>query len=103
MTKFFLVLACLFFMTFGGGSMQSTQSSRVWICTGSGAYAYHNNRACSGLNNCKATIIQVTEKEAIEKYSRKKCKKCYRLNKAFIYSVFLNSEDDCIDTSFFIE
>ena len=80
----------------------SVQTSKVWICTSSGAYAYHNNRACSGLNNCKATIIQVTEKEAIEKWGRKKCKRCYHLNKVLIYSDFLYSEDAHIKASYYI-
>lgn len=93
MKKFLIVLACFFLLAFEAGSVQSTQTSKVWICTGSGAYAYHNNRACSGLNNCKATIIQVTEKEAIEKWGRKKCKKCYHLNEALIYGDSINTRD----------
>lgn len=80
--RILFILVLLFSLSFEAGSVQSAQTSRVWICTSSGAYAYHNNRACSGLNNCKATIIQVTEKEAIEKWGRKKCKKCYNLNES---------------------
>ena len=93
MKKFLIVLACFFLLAFEAGSVQSTQTSKVWICTGTGAYAYHNNRACSGLNNCKATIIQVTEKEAIEKWGRKKCKKCYNLNESLICVDYINTED----------
>jgi len=74
MKRLILILFCLFTFSIAA---DSAQSSKVWICTSSGAYAYHNNRGCSGLNNCRATIIQVSEQEAIEKWGRRKCKRCY--------------------------
>lgn len=47
----------------------------VYICTGSSSYAYHANKNCSGLNNCKGEIKAVTIAEA-EQQHRKPCKKC---------------------------
>lgn len=47
----------------------------VYICTGTKAYAYHVNKNCSGLSNCKGTIKAVTLSEA-EAQHRKPCKKC---------------------------
>ena len=69
----FIVLCLISFELAAGNAAESI----VWICTSSGAYAYHNNRQCQGLNNCKATIIQVTKEEAIQKWGRRPCKRCY--------------------------
>ena len=55
------------------------QETYVWICTGGSAYAYHSRSSCSGLNNCQGRIIKVTEREAIEKYHRRPCKRCYKV------------------------
>ena len=54
----------------------SASGGSVYICTGSGAYAYHSNRNCSGLNNCKADIVTTSLSKA--KKSRKACNICYR-------------------------
>ena len=51
----------------------------VWICTGPSAYAYHSNQNCSGLNRCSAEIKMVTLHDAIVKWHRDKCKKCYKV------------------------
>ena len=44
----------------------STYGQRtVYICTGSGAYKYHYDIACRGLNNCTAEIKEISEDKAI--------------------------------------
>lgn len=54
---------------------EESGSGSVYICTGSGAYAYHSNSGCRGLNNCQGSIISVSVSEA--KKSRVPCKICY--------------------------
>lgn len=49
----------------------------VWICTGKAAYSYHNNRNCSGLNRCKASIKKVTLEKALS-MKRTACDICYK-------------------------
>ena len=66
----------------------------VWICTGSSAYAYHSHQNCSGLNRCSAEIKMVTLHDAIVKWRRDKCKKCYK--------TYYNSSS-CSDDSGFTE
>ena len=51
-------------------------SEELYICQGNYAYAYHNNKNCSGLNRCKAEIVGMTIEEAKHKRS-KPCGKCY--------------------------
>lgn len=44
----------------------STYGQRtVYICTGSGAYKYHYDIECRGLNNCTAEIKEISEEKAI--------------------------------------
>lgn len=50
-------------------------TARVYVCTGSMAYAYHTHRECRGLNRCTATIKQTTAKAA-RKEGRKFCGIC---------------------------
>ena len=57
----------------------SQDTTYVWICTGPSAYAYHSNQNCSGLNRCSAEIKMVTLHDAIVKWKRDKCKKCYKV------------------------
>ena len=57
---------------------ESQDKIKVWICTGSSAYTYHSRSNCSGMNNCKSSIKQVTLDEAVKKYHRRPCKKCWR-------------------------
>lgn len=52
-------------------------TTKVFICTGSAAYAYHTHRSCPGLNRCTATIRETTVKEA-KKEGRKFCGYCRR-------------------------
>ena len=51
--------------------------SKVWICTGKSAYAYHCDRNCSGLNKCRSEIKKVTLAQAKKLGRTKKCKICY--------------------------
>ena len=37
----------------------------VYVCTGSGAYKYHYDIECRGLNNCTADIKEIREEKAI--------------------------------------
>jgi hypothetical protein len=55
----------------------SSQTTYVYICTGSGAYSYHNNSNCSGLNNCKSEIKKVSIEYA-RSLKRTPCGKCYK-------------------------
>lgn len=52
----------------------SSCSSYYYICTGDGAYAYHDKIDCRGLNNCKGNIISATEEELSE---YRPCKICF--------------------------
>lgn len=74
-----LLLVLFFILSFDCSFVQAgiDSESKVWICTSSGAYAYHSKRTCRGLNNCKTDIVLVTKQEAIEKFRRKPCKICY--------------------------
>ena len=50
---------------------------QVYVCTGTGAYRYHYYKDCSGLNNCKASIVKMSEQEAKKKKNiNGLCKKC---------------------------
>ena len=51
-------------------------SGGVYICTGSGAYAYHNSSSCRGLNNCRGEIKVVSVSKA-NSMNRKPCDICY--------------------------
>lgn len=73
-TLFFLVF--LLFAVGCGEDDEKSNGETVYICTGSGAYAYHKYSSCSGLNNCKAEIVSVTLKEAKKK--RSACNICYK-------------------------
>ena len=60
------------------GALSNTPATIVYICAGGIAYAYHEFRNCFGPNNCTHEIIKITIKEAVDKYSRKPCKRCYK-------------------------
>jgi hypothetical protein len=73
MKKLFVLLVVGLLFTscedlFTGGS--------VYICTGSGAYAYHNSSNCRGLNNCGGSIKSVSVSKA-KSMGRKSCSICY--------------------------
>lgn len=79
---------------------------QVYVCTGNGAYRYHYYRNCSGLNNCKATIMKTSIEEAKRmpniKGLCKKCEKEMRIAKNvvvetndFLANVEQEKEDSC--------
>ncbi len=55
-----------------GGGKPTT--GYVYICTGPGAYAYHSNPYCSGLNRCSYTVKKVPKSSVS---NRRACQKCY--------------------------
>lgn len=69
--KLVLLVFCLFFLL----SASQNSQSYVYVCLSSKAYAYHIDRNCRFLNQCKQKIKRVTLKDAIE-LGRKPCKGC---------------------------
>ena len=59
----------------GSATAQIKKSTKVYICTGKTARAYHTNRNCEGLGNCKSEIKQIKMKEAV-KQGRHFCSYC---------------------------
>ena len=53
--------------------------SKVYICTGKRAYAYHRSSECKWLKKCSHAIDELTLGEAAEVYHRRPCKPCYKL------------------------
>lgn len=51
--------------------------SSVYICTGQYAKAYHKNKNCRGLGNCRGDIKQVSIEETM-RMGRIPCESCYR-------------------------
>ena len=47
-------------------------NTKVFICTGPNAEAYHFSRNCRGLSNCKHTVKEVAKGDAI-KLGRRIC------------------------------
>lgn len=72
----FLFFLLLFIVGCREEDNDGTSEGSVYICTGNGAYAYHKNNTCSGLNNCQGNIVSTTLKEA--KKERSACKICYK-------------------------
>ena len=48
-------------------SSKNDSVSTVWVCYGTSAKAYHTRRYCDGLSNCKGSIREMTEQDAINK------------------------------------
>ncbi|MDB3906100.1 hypothetical protein N9355_01360 [Crocinitomicaceae bacterium] len=59
----FIVLSCS-----GSG-----ESDGVYICVSEGAYAYHHNADCGGLNRCTHQVRKVSLEEAQNEYGRQAC------------------------------
>ena len=51
------------------------QKTKVYICTGTSATAYHASKTCRGLSSCKGSIKEITIDEA-KAMKRKPCKIC---------------------------
>ena len=78
MKRIIILLILALAVTSCAGNRQrkaNEEKEMVWICTGSSATTYHDNRSCRGLNNCRATIEEIPLEEA-EVY-RRPCKICY--------------------------
>lgn len=56
--------AILTYILFSLSAICAFAQRQVYVCTGDGAYRYHYYRNCSGLNNCKATIVKKSLEEA---------------------------------------
>ncbi|GGH37316.1 hypothetical protein IA57_05755 [Mangrovimonas yunxiaonensis] len=61
--KVILVLLALVFAFF----LTSSNTSKVYICTGNYSKKYHYSNTCRGLSNCKAAIKGVSLEEARNK------------------------------------
>ena len=76
MKKALLLFALLLFTVGCGNEDSESGGGTVYICTGSGDYAYHSNSSCSVLNNCQAEIVSINLNEAKKK--RSACNICYK-------------------------
>lgn len=75
MMKTLLFLLLLFAAGYGEGESKSN-GEKVYICTGSSAYAYHFSSDCRGFNNCQGDVVAVSISKA-QNMGRKACKICY--------------------------
>ncbi|HWJ25513.1 MAG TPA: hypothetical protein VNS32_03165 [Flavisolibacter sp.] len=73
--KLFLTFILPLVFAFAGGP--TLKADKVYVCDSRTSEAYHINKNCRGLNRCTHTIIEVTEKQAIDSYHKRKCKICY--------------------------
>lgn len=70
----FLITATLCLsMTTADHAATHNYGDKVYICDSEGAYAYHYDPNCRGLNNCKHNKIPVTISEAYQKGKKKLC------------------------------
>lgn len=68
------VLLTIIFVSF---AICASAQKQVYVCTGDGAYRYHYYSDCSGLGNCRATIVKKSLEEAKKMPNIKGlCKKC---------------------------
>ena len=79
--KHTLTLIAALALLCGSATAQIKKSTKVYICTGKTARAYHTNRNCEGLGNCKGEIKQIKMKEAV-KQGRHFCSYCKKNQKA---------------------
>lgn len=64
-------------MSLALSALCASAQRQVYVCMGAYRYRYHYYRDCSGLNNCKATIVKMSESEAEKKPNiNGLCKKC---------------------------
>jgi hypothetical protein len=54
----------------------SSGGTKVFICDSPQAVAYHSNKNCRGLQKCVHRVLEVWEREALDKGLRG-CKICY--------------------------
>ena len=76
--SFFLTLAllCSFASTSATTETAASETTYVYICTGSSSTKYHKTSSCRGLNNCQGDIVKITKSDAENKYHRTACKIC---------------------------
>lgn len=85
MKNIIILLSFLFFtgnIHAGYGYLNKIEKTRkkdntVYVCDGPKAYAFHKNPNCSGLSKCSQQVLKVSENDAINKYKRRACRKCY--------------------------
>jgi hypothetical protein len=68
MAKYLIILTLIFLSSCG-----SNDDSNVYVCISSGAYAYHHDKDCDGLNQCTHEIRTMTKEEAENDYGREVC------------------------------
>lgn len=66
----YLMLLSLLFVLF---SFSGTSGETVYICVSKSSVAYHLNKECRGIKQCKAEIKAVSRNHAINTYGRKLC------------------------------
>lgn len=76
--SFFLTLAllCSFASTPATIETAASETTYVYICTGSYSTKYHKTSSCRGLNNCQGDIVKITKSDAENRYGRTACKIC---------------------------
>lgn len=58
-------------------SSKNNKETYVYLCMGKKSKRYHKTDKCKGLSRCSTRIRVVTLQEAVKKYKRTPCKKCY--------------------------
>jgi hypothetical protein len=72
-----ILLGTIFLLIPNLGTLESSSADNiVYICTGSSSKRYHKTDDCRGLNNCKGTIVKISQQKARE-MGRTACKICY--------------------------
>ena len=71
-----LILLTITSVPISASNLHSTKTETVYICTGGYSKKYHSSSECSGLDNCKGQIIEVSLYDAVNKYGRTPCKIC---------------------------
>lgn len=61
------------------GNITATRpfADSVILCNSGTAYAYHSRSNCSGLNRCTHGLIKVSLNDAVKKYGRRACERCW--------------------------
>lgn len=78
----FLIVVFVFVSCSHSASVSNDDSSNnegsddVYICTGNYAKRYHSSSSCSGLDNCKGEIEEMSLSDA-EDMGRTECSRCY--------------------------
>lgn len=81
MKKLLLILA-LFVLTANANVISSCSNvsedqTSVYICDSKSSIVYHTSETCAGLKHCSHQTLTISKEDAINKYHRRACKKCY--------------------------